>query len=187
MQIGRHAIAIGGVLCEAPLDDPPHENGAAGNAWQRRPVLRSRWRPAFRRGRASERRLAGRHLVEDQAQRELIRRKSSGATRLLGAHVRHGADQPARFCLRRYRTRAVTVLRPLKPRWPREAEIEDLGAPGAGHHDVFRLQIAMHDARGVGLGQAVGNLRAEIEKRFRGTGPRRTPRSRVPSISSDTM
>jgi len=40
-----------------------------------------------------------------------------------------------------------------------EAEVEDLDEAVPGHHDVLGLEIPVDDPRGVGLGEAVGDLR----------------------------
>ena len=39
-----------------------------------------------------------------------------------------------------------------------DPEIQDLHQAALGHHDVARLEVAMHDARGVGGGERIGNL-----------------------------
>ena len=49
-------------------------------------------------------------------------------------------------------------------RVPRQAEVEDLYPAVLGEHDVFRLQVAVDDSGGVGGGEAVGNLRRDVEQ-----------------------
>ena len=51
------------------------------------------------------------------------------------------------------------------------AKVENLHEAVGGDHDVLRLQIAMDDAGIVGLGQAVGDLHAEVEDTADGKRP----------------
>ena len=44
-----------------------------------------------------------------------------------------------------------------------DAEVHDLRAAIFGQHDVARLQIAVHDARGVSGRQAVGDLAGDVD------------------------
>ncbi len=53
----------------------------------------------------------------------------------------------------------------------RQTEIEDLGASIARQHDVFRLQIAMHDAGRVRRREGRGDLPGEIEQPAQRQGP----------------
>ena len=99
---------------------------------------------------AGERRRAGQHLVEHHAEREdvrLVRRASP--QRLLRRHVlrrtEHGAG----------------LRQLLRGAHARDAEVGDLHSAVVEHHDVRRLDVAVHDAARVGVGQAVGHLRGD--------------------------
>ena len=100
MQIGRRAVALIRVFREAAFDDPPELQRRAGiKRRHRRLVIDDR---IERRGRslAPECGAAGDHLVEDQAERELVGMKASdGSTRLLRAHVRNGPGPKAELGL----------------------------------------------------------------------------------------
>ena len=90
-------VALGGVLREAALDDPEHGRG------QRRVERRERFgrvlddRSDRLGGRlAAERLAAARELVQDRAQRELVRAEvDRAAGGLLGRHVPGGAEHRA--------------------------------------------------------------------------------------------
>ena len=71
---------------------------------------------------------------------------------------------------------------------PREAEVEDLGPAIRGHHDVLRLQVAVHDPLLVGRGQRLRHLGPEGQSRSGGSRPfLRRARRLAPSTSSMTM
>ena len=116
--------------------------------------------------RAAECTAARHHLVEHGPKREDIR---SGVCRLplrlLGRHVRRGAEDPPFLgvgaAFRRAGVRGDRVSRFEVPGLGqlREPEIEDLrGASVADAHDVGRLEVAMDDSRGVRGGQSVRDL-----------------------------
>jgi hypothetical protein len=71
----------------------------------------------------------------------------------------------------------------LEPSWPRQPEIENLGAPGARHHDVFRLQITVDDAGAVRGSQTVRDLRGEIQRPLRRHGAAPDLFSQRPAIN----
>ena len=79
--------------------------------------------------------------------------------RLLGRHVTHGPHDdtgfgPARNRLGSLRLPSVRIgMRQL-----RQAEIEDLDKAVAGDHEVLGFQVPVNDARGMSLGQTVGDL-----------------------------
>ncbi len=56
-----------------------------------------------------------------------------------------------------------------------QAEVEDLQAPLGRDHQVLRLQVAMDDAGAMRLGQAVRELRPEVEHLRDGQGAARQP------------
>ena len=111
---------------------------------------------------------AGGHLVEDHPQRELVgavvhRR----APRLLRGHVLHRAQQDAGGGLgdpgvgRDVRDRGRQL---------REAEVEDLHQAVARDHEVLGLEVPVHDAPGVGLGQGFRDLGGVVEELRHGEG-----------------
>ena len=48
-----------------------------------------------------------------------------------------------------------------------EPEVEDLRESVAGHHDVLGLQVAVHDAGAMRLGEAFGHLRGQVDRLLR--------------------
>ena len=101
---------------------------------------------------AAERPLPGRHLVEDDSEREEVAPVIHPALLdLLRRHVGRGPDDapgPGQTgVLRPLPERSLLVERSLLARSQLgDPEIEDFDAPVAGHHDVARLQIAVDDA-----------------------------------------
>jgi hypothetical protein len=111
--------------------------------------------------------LPGGHLVQQQPQRELVGPEiHRQAARLLWTHVGNSPGKQPRLGDGLVFEGGRDLRRRLKTCRPHETEIEDLRAPGARDHDVFRFQIAMDDAGGVRFSQAVGDLRRQIEEAF---------------------
>ena len=98
-----------------------------------------------------ERRLPGRHLVEQDPQREEVRARVDA----VAPHLfrRHGAGRAQNLPGRRERGLAVGGNHR-----PGEAEVEDLHVARRRHHHVLGLEIAVHDALGVRFGQTLGDL-----------------------------
>ena len=94
-----------------------------------------------------ERRLAGQHLVRDDAEGVLIRRAAHFAGgALLGAHVRRRAHgRPGHG-------------QSLGFHHFGDAEVCDDGVPIAVHHDVGGLDVAMDDAAAVRVAERVPHL-----------------------------
>ena len=74
---------------------------------------------------------------------------------LLGRHVGHGALHHTRSGELRppVRATAPTLAKALG-----QAEVEHLHVPAGRQHDVRRLEVAMHDLRGVGGFQGFGDF-----------------------------
>ena len=72
------------------------------------------------------------------------------AIQLLGGHVRRRPEQESRLGDERPRRRAALETR--------EAEVQDLQPAITRSHDVFRFQIAMHDAARVRFGERARDL-----------------------------
>ena len=113
---------------------------------------------------AAERGPARHHLVQDQAQRELIGAVIDAAPGgLLGRHVLERAqERPRAGPVPRERLAGLEVLQQRRGQDLGQTEVEDLQRPIRRDHQVFRLEVSVHDAGAMRLGQAVGELRAEV-------------------------
>ena len=117
------------------------------------------------RGGSGKCRRAGGHLVQDRAERELVR-----------ARIRRFSRQDLR---RDVAERALDRRGPLLglgsgcvrgAMEPGEAEVDDLRDRRAADEHVLRLQIAVDDPCVVGRHEALGDLRREIEEQLRRQG-----------------
>jgi len=104
-----------------------------------------------------ERKFPGGHFIHQQPKRPdirtVVRLLPSG---LLGRHVTNRAHRD---------TGLGKTGNSLKFRQP---EIEDLGVPVLGDHDVSRLDVPVHDAVPVGAHQAACNRQSDLEHLARG-------------------
>ncbi len=148
--------ALLGLLGEQLLDDEAQPLGAVGGAALDRLGLRLR-DLEHQRGEpgTGEGGFARHHLVEHDAEREEIRAVIDGKPeRLFGAHIAGRADHLAD--LRAHQLAGIGVAD------PRDAEIEQLGGqPVVGEQDVRGLDVAVHDAARMRIGERVGHLHAE--------------------------
>ena len=69
-----------------------------------------------------------------------------------------------------------------------QAEVDDLDVPRLREHHVLRLEVAVDDAAGVGLGEPLRHLDREVERARRARagsrrGARRAGRPRTSSIA----
>ena len=131
--------------------------------WRERPKLRHIWRrcdqvlpqQAFLRG-PRERRLSGQHFVEDAPKRvhiaATVELPLTGG--LLRTHVRRRADDDS--CAGE---RATVHLR----QRARDAEVGDAGLV-AREQDVVRLDVAMHDAECMCVGERVAHRARDVER-----------------------
>jgi len=112
---------------------------------------------------------AGDHLVQQHAEREQIAAVIQRlAARLLGRHVGHGPDHlafPGQLAADRLEPGVHVLdrllLRPRAVEQLGQAEVQQLDVAVAGDDDVGRLEIAVHDAVLVGVGQTLGDRNAQ--------------------------
>ena len=112
-----------------------------------------------------ERTTPAQHLVDDDAERELVAAKVHGpAGRLLGRHVPDRAEDHPGVCGRGVADRLGLRMRGGRRRPLRDAEVEDLHVPVGGQEDVLGLEIAVRDAAGVRGGEAAGDLPGQVQR-----------------------
>ena len=196
-EVAGRRVAVLGALGQAALHDPPRGCRERGiQLLQRRRLALEDGRERLDRGLAREGPLPGGHLVHDRAEGELVGLRDGRLSgRLLGRHVADGPEDDAEG--RRRPDAGVVTVRGLLRRGLevpihaqlREPEVEDLGEPVAGHHDVLGLEIAVDDARAMGLGEALGDLRGQVDRPASArSGRGRSSSCRVrPSTNSITM
>ncbi len=98
-----------------------------------------------------ERPLAGQHFVDHHAQRKHVGTRVEFAFGdLLGRHVGWRADHAGQL-----RGLAVDEMR--------GAEVADLDVAALGQHDVFRLQVAVHQAARAGVGHRHATLEGDLQ------------------------
>ncbi len=111
---------------------------------------------------AGEGRDAGEHLVERRAQRVEVAAVVDLLLpeRLLGGHV---VGRPVGV--------AGARERPLADAWANEPEVAELGEALRGDQDVARLDVAVDEARGVGVLEGAGDLGGEVDRLLLGETP----------------
>ena len=145
---------------------------------------------------AVERAAAGEHLVEHAAERPDVAALVGGPSlRLLGAHVRRGAEDHAHAGIiagdvivgelrRALRPRPTTPADPIAFASPKSSTFT---VPSGAHLDVRRLQIAMDDALLVRRFERVGDLPRDGQRLVERDRPARDALGeRRPSTSSMT-
>ena len=127
---------------------------------------RHQGRDQARLARAGESLAAGDHFVEHRAKREDVgARVALFPFELLWSHVLKSAENRA-FGGERVRDRGQGRVAPRGRRSLRnfgQAEIEQFG-PGAGEHDVARLEVAMNHALAVRGVQGAGDLDSDAQR-----------------------
>ena len=107
-------------------------------------------------------------LVEHRTEgKDVAARVDGAACRLLRRHVVRRAEDDAglRPSLKRCRQPArLGALGDFRLGQLRQAEVEDLDVPVAAHHEVFRLQIAMHDPGAVRRRQCRSHLHRNLQR-----------------------
>ena len=118
------------------------------------------------RGRTRKGRLAGRHLVHHDAEREEVRaRVQLFSPHLLGGHVGNRADGRSRAGQAFVEARGGRHLRAgigLTFGQLGEAEIQDLGVAAGGDEEIRRLDVAMDDPCRVRHVEGVDDLDREL-------------------------
>ena len=148
------------LLAETPDDDPFElaRQGRDGLTWRLR-CGRQHGGQRRRRRIAAERPRARRHLVEQRAEAEDVGpRIDRFAFGLLGRHVGRRPHDPPLARLQRIGEDGRLRRIERRDREFGQSEIEDLHATVVGHHQVRRLQIAVHDAGRMCLGQCIRRL-----------------------------
>ena len=171
LQLAREIASIGipprGILLHAPIHDAletVRKPGVEPRHRRRRALDDGGERLGG--GLALERDLPRRHLVEDEPERELIRSRVGGLSRsLFGRHVLHRSDEHP--VPRAGEGRHLGIDGPRGRRELGETEVQNLDETVLAHHDVLRLQIPVHDAGGVRLGETVCELACDLEKVLR--------------------
>ena len=141
-------------------------------------------RDALGGGVAGKRRTAGKGFVEDRAEREEVRPLVQDLPlELLRGHV---AESPHDSALlgqgdRRERSRVDLLLADEAG----DPEVEELRQTVAGDHDVFRLDVAMQHARGVGVNQGLEQASDE-DQRLR-QGKRSAPQPLAQGLPGDEL
>jgi hypothetical protein len=118
-------------------------------------------------GVSDKRPAARRRLVEHRADGEDVRPMVGGfALDLFRSHVGDGAeDDPLASLIAHRQGAGMGVGGFLRRGQLGQPEIQHLGEAVRGHHDVFRLEVAVHDAGGMRFCQPLGCLRQIDQQR----------------------
>ena len=165
-QVLGRGVALLGVLGEAALDEPAEGSRHARRRLQQRLGLLADDRDERLGARlALEGLPPGGHLVEDRAERELVRAEVHGAAGgLLGRHVAHRPEHGAGLRARDRRRHVRPAPVGLRLDQLGEAEVQDLQVAVARQHQVLGLQVAVDDAVRVRAGEGARRLRGELEE-----------------------
>ena len=156
-------IATGRIFLEKPADDL--RRGRRKRRIERNERLRLRAADLFQHEKRAiriERQMAGRHLIEHDADREEIAALVRlSAVRLFGREkMQRSEELAARRCERWLLLRRADLTRQKL----RETEVENLHEPGRLDDDVGGLEVAMDDAGRVRGGDARGDLPGDAEE-----------------------
>ncbi len=155
-QLGHRGVAVAGRLGHGlALDQPEPVRRMLRHALDRHRLLVEDLVVDLDRAVAMERQLACRRLVEQYAERELVRLRAdlrAVALDLLRGHVE-----------RRAQDRAVTCQQRVLVQVAGQAKIGDLGHALAVEDDVGRLDVTVQDPLVVRIGQALADLQHQLE------------------------
>jgi len=113
----------------------------------------------------TERGLAGEHFVEERPHRkEVAAAIDLFPPDLLRGHIGGGAHDPTGVRVAAHRCVRAAVGGRAPVHGLGEAEVDHLDVPGGGQHHVLRLEVAVDDALGVGLGEALHDLDRQLER-----------------------
>ena len=184
-EVFGRGVALLRVLREAALDDPAEKRR------ELRIELRHRLRlvpddGGQRLGGRGPREgtFPGQHLVEDDAERELVAPEVDGlAPRLLRRHVGHRPEDDPLLAHGRERGRAGVGRLVVRDVVPGEAEVEELRVPVLRQEDVLGLDVAVDDPLPVRRRETFRHLQRDVEglaKRQRASGQQVAEASRLP-------
>ncbi len=165
-EVLRRGVALLRILGETAFDDPAHGGGGLRRRLRERLRLLANDRHERLGARLPlEGALARGHLVEDRAERELVRAEVHRLpARLLGRHVAGRAHDRSRFGRRGDRGRKDGGVLGRRLGQLGQAEVEDLDVAVLRDHQVLGLQVPMDDAGAMRLGQSLGDLDGKIEE-----------------------
>ncbi len=161
-EVSGRGVALFRVLREASLDDPAegrrelrielrHRLGLVADDGGQRLGDRGPGEGAF----------PGEHLVQDDAERELVAPEIDGlAPRLLRRHVGHRPEDDPLLAHGRERGRPGVGRLVVRDVVPGEAEVEELGVPVLRQEDVLGLDVAVDDPFPVRRREAFRHLQA---------------------------
>ena len=189
-EISGRTVALVRVFRQTSLDSPTQRSGRVGGLHSDRFSLfpeNSYQRLCYCLSPKGA--LSGHHLVEHQAEGELVRTEiRTPAAGLFRRHVLHRPLNHTRLSLRRgysaHLRRLSAGCREL-----RQAKVEDFDESIARDHQVRRLYVPVGDPRFVRLSQPLGNLRGDFNRSFvwAATSASSSSRSVFPSTSSIAM
>ena len=161
-ELRRGGVTLGGILREAALDRPTQGRRHAGvEALERQRLVLDDRGQRLNGSRAVEETPARQHLVDDERGRELVGAEIERALgRLLGRHVAGRSDDQAHLREPRVQLRRSALQRFLQLRQP---EVQDLHETVLRDHDVLGLQVPVHDAGLVRLGEPARDLGRDFE------------------------
>jgi hypothetical protein len=160
--VGAVVEPLAGIFGQAALHHGP-DRGRLLVGERRRCLVEDR-RGQLVPGLARKRSPAAEHLVQHHPQRPDVRARICGlTTELLRSHVGDGADHRSGDGQRGAQLGRGLGHVPAGELF-RQPEVEHLGAALGGHHHVGALQVAVHHAALVGVGQRVRHLGAQAHR-----------------------
>ena len=165
VQVACRLVPVGRVLGEAPIEQPlQRQRRFRVHFGQGRMIVSDDGRHLLDVAGPLERATPAQHLVDDDAERELVAAKVHCPARgLLRRHVADRAEDHAGVGRRGVGER-LGLRRRCRLRHPlRDPEVEDLHVAVRGQEDVLGLEIAVRDAAGMCRGEAAGKLSRHVD------------------------